>query len=138
MNRKEYIYYAFLKKIVSDGYISLDESSLIMILEERLGLSDDVMDEITGMIQDGVEPDPSELDELSNDFSDHLEEVSIYEHVLKEACKDEEVNEDELDALEELAGILGISEEERRKIYENVRGHPGIIRRMRRALRMEM
>ncbi|HHD16501.1 MAG TPA: hypothetical protein ENK47_07310 [Euryarchaeota archaeon] len=137
MNRKEYIYYAFLKKIVSDGYISLDESSLIMILEERLGLSDDVMDEITGMIQDGVEPDPSELDKLSNDLSDHLEEVSIYEHVLKEACRDEEVNEDELDALEELAGILGISEEERRKIYENVRGHPGIIGRMRRALRME-
>ncbi|RLF68300.1 MAG: hypothetical protein DRN57_04460 [Thermoplasmata archaeon] len=137
MNRKEYIYYAFMKKIVSDGYISLDESSLIMILEERLGLSDDVMDEITGMIQDGVEPDPSELDKLSNDLSDHLEEVSIYEHVLKEACRDEEVNEDELDALEELAGILGISEEERRKIYENVRGHPGIIGRMRRALRME-
>ena len=68
MDRKEYIYYSFMKRVVSDGFISLDESALIMILEERLGLSDDAMDDIMGMIEEGEEPDPKELDMLSHDY----------------------------------------------------------------------
>jgi hypothetical protein len=137
MDRKEYIYYSFMKKVVSDGFISLDESGLIMILEERLGLSDDAMDEIMGMIEDGEEPDQQELRKLSDETSDHLVEKDIYERVLREACEDEDIHEGELEALDNLAEIMKITEEERRSIYEEVREHPSLIERMGKALRLE-
>ena len=122
MDRKEYIYYSFMKKIVADGFISLDESGLIMILEERLGLSDDQMDELMGMIEEKEELDEEEMKRLSTDDSDHLMDKDIYERVLKEAHGDKNIHKDELDALSELAKIMNISEEERKTIYENVRG----------------
>jgi hypothetical protein len=137
MNRKEYIYYSFMKKVVEDGFISLDESGLIMILEERLGLSDDTMDDIMGMIEEEEEPDPAEIGELAGDNSDHMIEKDIYERVLREACEDEDVHEDELDSLEVLAVIMGISDEERRIIYSEVREEPGLVRRMGKALKLE-
>jgi hypothetical protein len=137
MDRKEYIYYSFMKRVVSDGFISLDESGLIMILEERLGLSDDAMDEIMGMIEEGEEPDPDEIEALSEDTKDHDIEKDIYERVLKEACEDEDIHEDELDVLDNLADIMKITEEERRSIYEEVRGHPSLFDRMGKALRID-
>jgi hypothetical protein len=137
VDRKEYIYYSFMKRVVSDGFISLDESGLIMILEERLSLSDDTMDEIMGMIEDGEEPDPSEMKRLSSDLSDHEIEKDIYERVLKEACEDDDIHQDELKSLDDLAGIMGISEQERREIYSDVRGHPTLLERMGKALRMD-
>ncbi len=137
MDRKEYIYYSFMKRVVSDGFISLDESGLIMILEERLGLSDDAMDEIMGMIEEGEEPDPKELEMLSQDTSDHDVEKDIYERVLKEACQDEDIHQDELEVLDGLANIMNISEGERRSIYEEVREHPSLFDRMGKALRID-
>lgn len=136
MNRREYIYYSFMKKVVSDGFISLDESGLIMILEERLGLSDDTMDDITGMIEEGEEPDSTEIQELSKDMSDHDLEKDIYERVLKEALEDEDVHEDELDALDNLAEIMNITQDERREIYEDAKEHP-FLERLGKALRLD-
>jgi hypothetical protein len=137
MDRKEYIYHSFMKEVVADGFISLDESGLIMILEERLGLSDDQMDEIMGMIEDGEELDKKEIEGLSSDMSDHLMELDVYERVLKEACEDEDIHEDELSSLENLAMIMGISEDERKQIYGKVRGDPGLIERFQKAMRLE-
>lgn len=137
MNRKEYIYYSFMKDIVSDGYISLDESGLIMILEERLGLSDDQMDEIMGMIEDGEEPSKEDLENLSVDQTEHDIELDIYERVLKEACADEDIHEDELKALDQLANIMDISKEERKRIYDDVQEGSGLFERMRNALSIQ-
>jgi hypothetical protein len=123
MNREEYIYYTFMKKVTEDKYISLDESGLILILEDKLGLSDDKMDEIMGWIEEG---NPSELEgvnmeELANDTSNHIYELSVYEAILKEALQDEAIEREEKDLILTLTKIMNVSEEERSKIYDHIR-----------------
>jgi hypothetical protein len=123
MNREEYIYYTFMKKVTEDKYISLDESGLILIMEDKLGLSDDKMDEIMGWIEEG---DPShlegiDLEELANDTSNHIYELSVYEDILKEALQDEAIEREEKDLILFLTKIMNVSEEERSKIYDNIR-----------------
>ncbi len=123
MNREEYIYYCFMKKATEDGYISLDESGLILILEDRLGLSDDSMDNVMTLVEEGGEPDltPEELDTIKNDMSNHIYEVVTYKEVLKEAVTDESIKKDEFDLLETLRTISSVEQEERMKIYEQVK-----------------
>ena len=123
MNREEYIYYCFMKKTTEDGYISLDESGLILILEDRLGLSDDSMDNVMTLVEEGGEPDltPEELDTIKNDMSNHIYEVVTYKEVLKEAVTDESIKKDEFDLLETLRTISSVEQEERMKIYEQVK-----------------
>lgn len=121
MNREEYIYYTFMKKVTEDDFISLDESGLILILEDKLGLSDDRMDEIMGWIEEGGSPlDDEGTRTLANDTSNHLQELSIYESILREALKDEAVHRDEKDLIIALTSIMNISEEERSKIYDSI------------------
>ena len=69
--------------------------------------------------------------------SDHDVEKDIYERVLKEACQDEDIHQDELDVLDGLAIIMNISEGERRSIYEEVKEHPSLFDRMGKALRID-
>lgn len=123
MNREEHIYYTFMKKVTEDKYISLDESGLILILEDKLGLSDDKMDEIMGWIEEG---DPSDLEgvdleDLANDTSNHIYELSVYEAILKEALQDEAIEREEKDLILTLTKIMNVSEEERSKIYDHIR-----------------
>ncbi|MGA1872761.1 MAG: hypothetical protein ACMUHY_03740 [Thermoplasmatota archaeon] len=125
MKREEYIYYAFMKKVTEDGFISLDESGLILILEDKLGLSDDKMDEIMGWIEDGTIPvDKDELKVLKDDTSNHLYELSIYESILKEALKDEAIEREEKDLIMSLTSIMNVTEDERSKIYDNIKSMP--------------
>ena len=123
MNRDEYIYYSFMKKATEDSYISYDESGLILILEDRIGLSDDRMDTIMGMIEEDVEPDLSqeEMGRIKDDRSNHIFELSIYKDILKEAVKDENIRKDEFELLETLRRIIGVSEKERRNIYNEIK-----------------
>ncbi len=123
MDREEYIYYSFMKKATEDGYISLDESGLILILEDRLGLSDDSMDDVMALVEEGGEPDmtPEELDAIKNDRSNHIYEVDTYKEVLKEAVTDENIKKDEFDLLETLRTISSVEQEERMKVYEQVK-----------------
>ena len=123
MNREEYIYYTFMKKVTEDKYISLDESGLILILEDKLGLTDDRMDDIMGWIEEGDQNHISEgeLEVLSNDNSNHLYELSIYESILKEALKDEAIEREEMDLILTLTSIMNISKEERSKIYDHIK-----------------
>ncbi|MGA1793280.1 MAG: hypothetical protein ACMUHM_04965 [Thermoplasmatota archaeon] len=122
MNREEYIYYAFMKKVTKDGYISLDESGLILILEDKLGLSDDKMDEIMGWIEDEEVPiSEDEMEAISEDDSNHLYELTIYESILKEALKDVSIEREEKDLLMALTSIMNVSEEERSKIYDHIK-----------------
>lgn len=137
MNRKEYIYFRFMKKVVEDDYISLDESGLIMILEERLGLSDDQMDELMGMIQDKEHPDEEEMKILSSDYSDHMMEKDVYERVLKEASHDEKITDRELEILEELANIMGVTIEERQVIYDRIGADEDISKRLAKAMNLD-
>jgi hypothetical protein len=123
MNREEYIYYTFMKKVTEDGYISLDESGLILILEDKLGLSDDKMDEIMGWIEEG---DTSalkgvDMEELANDTSNHIYELSVYESILKEALEDEAIEREEKDLILSLTKIMNVSEEERSNIYDHIK-----------------
>jgi hypothetical protein len=125
MNREEYIYYSFMKKVTEDGYISLDESGLILILDDKLGLSDDKMDDIMGWIE---EEDPADLkdvdlDALAADTSNHLYELSIFESILKEALKDESIEKEEKQLILTLTKMMNISEEERSKIYDNIKAN---------------
>lgn len=121
MDREEYIYYTFMKKVTEDGYISLDESGLILILEDKLGLSDDRMDEVMGWIEEGSCPvDDEEIRVLAVDTSNHLHEISIYESILKEALEDEAIHRDEKDLIIALGSIMNISEEERSNIYDRL------------------
>ena len=76
-----------------------------------------------GWIEEG---DPSELenidmDELANDTSNHIYELSVYEAILKEALQDEAIEREEKDLLMELTKIMNVSEEERSKIYDHIR-----------------
>ncbi len=123
MKREEYIYFCFMKKATEDGYISLDESGLILILEDRLGLSDDSMDDVMALVEEGGEPDltPEELDAIKNDMSNHIYEVVTYKEVLKEAVIDENIKRDEFDLLETLRTISSVEQEERMKVYEQVK-----------------
>ena len=123
MNREEYIYYSFMMKATEDGYISLDESGLILILEDRLGLSDDSMDDVMALVEEGGEPDmtPEELDAIINDRSNHIYEVDTYKEILKEAVIDENIKKDEFDLLETLRTISSVEQEERMKVYEQVK-----------------
>ena len=112
-----------MKKATEDGYISLDESGLILILEDRLGLSDDSMDDVMALVEEGGEPDmtPEELDAIKNDRSNHIYEVDTYKEILKEAVIDENIKKDEFDLLETLRTISSVEQEERMKIYEQVK-----------------
>ncbi|MGA1847868.1 MAG: hypothetical protein ACMUHB_00885 [Thermoplasmatota archaeon] len=123
MNRDEYIYYAFMKKVTEDGFISLDESGLILILEDKLGLSDDKMDEIMGMIEsdEDSELDQEELETLKNDASNHLYELRVYEAILKEALADEAIEREEKDLIISLTKIMNVTEEERSTVYDRIR-----------------
>ncbi|MGA1820057.1 MAG: hypothetical protein ACMUHU_03510 [Thermoplasmatota archaeon] len=122
MNREEYIYYAFMKKVTKDGFISLDESGLILILEDKLGLSDDKMDEIMGWIEDEEAPvSGKELDSVADDTSNHLYELNIYESILKEALMDVSIERDEKELLMALTSIMNVTEEERSKIYDHIK-----------------
>ncbi len=123
MNREEYIYYSFMKKATEDGYISLDESGLILILEDRLGLSDDSMDDVMALVEEGGEPGltPEELDAIKKDMSNHTYEVETYKEVLKEAVIDENIKRDEFDLLETLRMISSVEQEERMKVYGQVK-----------------
>jgi hypothetical protein len=123
MNRDEYIYYAFMKKVTEDGFISLDESGLILILEDKLGLSDDKMDEIMGMIEtaEDADLDKEELETLKSDTSNHLYELRVYEAILKEALADEAIEREEKDLILSLTKIMNVNEEERSQIYDNIR-----------------
>lgn len=123
MNREDYIYYQFMKKVTEDEYISLDESGLILILEDRLGLSDDRMDEIMGWIQDerGPQVDREEMERLKNDTSNHEYELRIYELILGEALKDVKIERDEKDLLMMLTEIMNVTEEERQEIYDRIK-----------------
>jgi hypothetical protein len=123
MNREEYIYYTFMKKVTEDEYISLDESGLILILEDKLGLTDDRMDDIMGWIEEGETSHISkgELEVLGKDTSNHIYELSIYESILKEALKDEAIEREEKDLILTLTRIMNISEEERTKIYDHIK-----------------
>ncbi len=126
MNRDEYIYYAFMKKVTEDGFISLDESGLILILEDKLGLSDDKMDEIMGMIESGddSELEQEELEALKNDASNHIYELRVYEAILKEALADEAIEREEKDLIISLTKIMNVTEEERSVIYDRIRLSP--------------
>ena len=123
MNREEYIYYTFMKKVTEDKYISLDESGLILILEDKLGLSDDKMDEIMGWIEegDGSDLEGIDMEELANDTYNHIYELSVYEAILKEALQDEAIEREEKDLMLTLTKIMNVSEEERSKIYDHIR-----------------
>jgi len=122
MDREEYIYYTFMKKVTKDGYISLDESGLILILEDKLGLSDDKMDEIMGWIEDeGLPVSEEEMDAIANDTSNHIYELSVYESILREALKDEAIEREEKDLLMALTSIMNVSKEERSKIYDHIK-----------------
>jgi len=123
MNRDEYIYYAFMKKVTEDGFISLDESGLILILEDKLGLSDDKMDEIMGLIESGDNSsiDRNELEALKNDLSNHLYELRVYEAILSEALADEAIEKEEKELIRSLTDIMNVNEEERSRIYDNIR-----------------
>ncbi|MFO8050958.1 MAG: hypothetical protein R6V01_04585 [Thermoplasmatota archaeon] len=123
MNREEYIYYQFMKKVTEDEFISLDESGLILILEERLGLSDDKMDEIMGWIQEGKEPplDENEMEALKRDTSNHIYELKVYEDILEEALTDERIEKEEKDLILMLTDIMNVSEEERTEIYDRIK-----------------
>ena len=137
MDRKEYTYYKFMKKVVEDDYISLDESGLIMILEERLGLSDDQMDEMMGMIEDKEEADAEEMKKLAEDDHDHMMEKDVYERVLKEASHDEQITDRELDILDELASIMNVTIEERRAIYDRIGPDEETSRRLSKAMNLD-
>jgi hypothetical protein len=123
MNREEYIYYTFMKKVTEDGYISLDESGLILILEDKLGLSDDKMDEIVGWIQSGDTDalQGVDLEALKNDDTNHVYELRIYEDILKEALKDESIEKEETDLLVTLTDVMNVSKEERDRIYDSIK-----------------
>ncbi len=115
MKREEYIYYTFMKKVTEDGFISLDESGLVLIMEDKLGISDDVMDEIIGWIEsdntsalDGID-----LEALKNDVSNHIYELSIYKAILKEALEDERIEKEETALLVARTDIMNISKEAR-------------------------
>ncbi|MEA3559802.1 MAG: hypothetical protein U9R75_11165 [Candidatus Thermoplasmatota archaeon] len=124
MDREEYIYYQFMKKVTEDEYISLDESGLILILEDRLGLSDDRMDEIMEWVEKRKKPPLSEegMEELKNDTSNHLYELKVYERILEESLKDEKIEKDEKNLLFMLTEIMNVSEEERGTIYNRIKG----------------
>ncbi|MFW3145369.1 MAG: hypothetical protein ACMUIE_00980 [Thermoplasmatota archaeon] len=123
MNREDYIYYQFMKKVTEDEFISLDESGLILILEDRLGLSDDRMDEIMGWIEEEKEPPvgKEKLDRLKNDTSNHDYELRIYELILAEALRDVKIERDEKDLLMMLTKIMNVTEEERQDIYSRIK-----------------
>lgn len=125
MNREEYIYYTFMKKVTEDEYISLDESGLILILEDNLGVSDDKMDEIMGWIEEGNTSDLEDVDmeALSNDTSNHIYELSVYESILKEALKDESIEREEKDLILTLTKVMNVTEEERSKIYDHIKAN---------------
>ena len=123
MNREEYIYYTFMKKVTEDEYISLDESGLILILEDKLGLSDDKMDEIMGWVEEGdsLKFKNVEMEEMAHDTSNHIYELSVYEAILREALQDEAIEREEKDLILTLTKIMNVSEEERSKIYDHIR-----------------
>lgn len=123
MDREEYIYYQFMKTVTQDEFISLDESGLILILEDRLGLSDDKMDEIMGWIEEGKNaPVPEEeIERLKHDTSNHIYELKVYEKIMKEALEDERIEKEEKDLLFMLTEIMNVSEVERSEIYDRIK-----------------
>lgn len=149
MKREEYIYYAFMKSATKDEFISLDESGLILILEDNLGLSDDTMDEIMGLIEDGAEPDVTkeEIDEMMNDDSNHPYELKIYRKILKETVMDETIGKDEFSLMAVLTDLMKISKHERKEIYDHIKkdikretfeeDHPSMIERTRNFLGLD-
>ena len=149
MERDEYIYYRFMKDATDDDYISLDESGLILVLEDKLGLSDDKMDEIVGMIQEGKGPNinDEELEEIKNDQSNHIYEKKVYKDVLEEALMDEDIKKDEFTLMNTLSTVMNITREEKEEIYRDVKDDierekeeeevPGLVQRTRHLLGME-
>ena len=149
MERDEYIYYRFMKDATDDDYISLDESGLILVLEDKLGLSDDKMDEIVGMIQEGKGPNinDEELEEIKNDQSNHIYEKKVYKDVLEEALMDEDIKKDEFSLMSTLSTVMNITREEKEEIYRDVKDDierekeeeevPGLVQRTRHLLGME-
>ena len=149
MERDEYIYYRFMKDATDDDYISLDESGLILVLEDKLGLSDDKMDEIVGMIQEGKGPNinDEELEEIKNDQSNHIYEKKVYKDVLEEALMDEDIKKDEFSLMSTLSTVMNITREEKEEIYTDVKEDierereeeeiPGLVQRAKHLLGME-
>ncbi|MDG6226165.1 MAG: hypothetical protein QCI82_11730 [Candidatus Thermoplasmatota archaeon] len=123
MDRKEYIYYSVMRKATENDFISLDEGGLIMILEEKLGLDDDRMDDIMEYI---YEKRPIPLTEeqemaLREDRSEHAYDMEMYRAVLVQALENERITEAERPILEALEEIFGISEDERKEMISQVK-----------------
>mgnify|MGYP006284306701 CR=1 FL=1 len=123
MERDEYIYYRFMKDATEDDYISLDESGLILVLEDKLGLSDDQMDGVMELIQEGKKPDLTEeqLEEIENDMSNHIYEKKVYRDVLEEALLDEDIRKDEFSLMKTLSGVMNITPDEKNEIFQEVK-----------------
>ena len=61
---------------------------------------------------------------MKDDTSNHLYELSIYESILKEALKDEAIEREEKDLIMSLTSIMNVTEDERSKIYDNIKSMP--------------
>jgi len=123
MDRNDYIYYSVMKKATEDEFISLEESDLIIVLEEKLGLTDDRMDDVMEFIYDD-KPIPLRPDEeraIREDRSNHPYELEIYHEVLHAALINRGVDKVEGEILKVLEDVLGIAKEERNAIVAQVK-----------------
>jgi uncharacterized tellurite resistance protein B-like protein len=123
MDRKDYIYYSVMKKATQDEFISLEESELIMVLEEKLGLTDDRMDDIMEYIYEG-KPIPLTAEEeqaILSDRSNHPFELEMYHEVLHVALADKDIEKEEGEILRTLEAILGVTVEERTDLVARVK-----------------
>jgi len=123
MDRKEYIYHQVMKEASADEFISLEESSLIMVLEERLGLTDDSMDDVMEFIYENKELPLTEEEEaaLARDRSDRPFEMEVYHEVLHEALRSKEITKEEGAILRSLEKVIGVTSEERERLVARVR-----------------
>ena len=123
MDRREYVYHAVMKKATENDFISLDEGGLIMILEEKLGLDDDRMDDVMEYIYENrpIPLTPEEERAYREDRSEHDFDKDIYRAVLVQAFENERITEAERPILEVLEELFGITREERKEMISQVK-----------------
>jgi hypothetical protein len=123
MDRNDYIYYSVMKKATEDEFISLEESDLIIILEEKLGLTDDRMDVLMEFIYDDKPPFTTNDEEraIREDRSNHPYELELYHAVLHAALLSKEITKEEGELLRTLESLIGVSRDERQALVDEVK-----------------
>ncbi len=142
LNDKELIYYMMMEQALEDNYLSMDEGNILDIITAKMDIPSDSVKMIIAHFK-GKEK--IHVDNIDYSLLDNKKLAgkyrSTFKAIVKEALKDEQITRDEFALINALRDIIGISQDERQAIYNEVREElsqektkPGVMDRVQNFL----